>query len=391
MAVIKEQRLKSVISLSALINSSLNPLEVRQQAVAAATSLLDAEAGSLFLLDEESGELYFEIALGDKGAAIKDLRLKRGEGIAGWVVDNGVPLLVPDVRRDPRFCDQFDEQSSFITRNLVCVPVTIKGKVIGALEAVNKREGRFNQNDMDFLGSLAQQVAIALENARLYDENSRQLSAIITQERRHRVEKERLVKDLHDGIGGIATNISLLAEISRRADSAGMEGGLATIAELSRELISELRTFMNTLESHELTWQELAAEIRSHGTAMLAHHSVSFRFVSEIEDPEGGIGMFLYFSLFRMAKEALANAVKHSGAETVDLRLFVDTSICRLEIADNGCGIASTRKQGRGLRNIRSRASDLNASLVILSPPGTKITLEVPLPFHYVVPPEVQG
>ncbi len=374
-----------------MVNSSLDPLEVRRQAIVAATALLDAEAGSLFLVDKKTGELYFEIALGDKGEAVRDLRLKQGEGIAGWVIEHGVSLVVPDVRRDNRFCPSVDQQSHFVTRSLVCVPVKSKGEVIGALEAVNKRGRPFTARDREFLEALADQVAIALENARLYEENSRQLTAIITQERLHRNEKERLVKDLHDGIGGIATNISLLAEISRRGEIAGMEGGLATIAELSRELISELRTFMNTLESRELTWQELAAEIRSHGTAMLSHHTVGFRFDAQLADPEGVIGMFLYLSLFRVAKEALANVMKHSGAENVDLRLFTDTSVCRLEIADNGCGIAGNNKQGRGLRNLRSRASDLNATLAIVSPPGTRITVEVPLPFHYAVPSEVQG
>lgn len=388
MAAAKEHRLKTVISLSPLINSSLDPLEVRRQAVAAATTLLDAEAGSLFLLDEENGELYFEIALGDKGEAIKDLRLKKGEGIAGWVVDNGVPLLVSDARNDSRFCHQFDEQSSFITRNLVCVPVTIKGTVIGALEAVNKRAGRFTANDMEILGSLAQQVAIALENARLYEENSRNLSAMIAQERRHRVEKERLVKDLHDGIGGIATNISLLAEISLRGDTPGMEKGLSTIAELSRELITELRTFMNTLESSELTWRDLAAEIRSHGTSMLSLHAIRFNFEAGMAEPDEAIGIFLYLSLLRIAKEALANVVKHSGADVVDLSFNVSSECCRMEIRDNGCGVVMKRKEGRGLRNMRSRGADLNARLEIVSSPGTRICLEVPLPFNYPVSPE---
>lgn len=276
-----EPQLSTLVSLAAMINSSLDPHEVRRQAIIAATSLLDAEAGSLFLLDETSGELFFEIALGAKGPEVQGARLKRGEGIAGWVVEHGEPLLVSDAQQDQRFCRAIDARSRFMTRTVVCVPVTVKGRVIGALQALNKKAGSFTLGDQAALVALANQVAIALENARLYEENTSHLSEIIGQERRHRQEKERLVKDLHDGIGGIATNINLLVEIARRSgDLSGRDDTLGTIAELSRELMGELRSFMNTLESRELTWQELAAEIRRHGTTMLVPHDITFRFTA---------------------------------------------------------------------------------------------------------------
>lgn len=383
MATTKEQRLKTVISLSAQINSSLDPLEVRRQAVSAATVLLNAEAGSLFLLDEERGEIFFEVALGDKGDAVQNVRLQKGEGIAGWVIKNSTPLMVPDVRKDSRFCSQVDEKSKFVTRNLLCVPVVSRGKTIGALEAINKRSGSFTGREQEFLAALAQQVAIALENARLYEENSRHLSAMISQERTHRQEKERLVKDLHDGIGGIATNISLLAEIAKRGNGSEMKDGFSTIADLSREMISELRTFMSTLESDQLTWHDLAAEIRSHGTSMLAQHNMSFRFEADIEDPAETIGMFLYLNLFRIAKEALANIVKHSGSSSVNVCLNAHRDECSLMIADNGSGFSSVRKDGRGLRNMRTRAADLNGSMEIKTSAGTSISLHVPLPFSF--------
>jgi len=384
MATAKEQRLKTVISLSALINSSLDPLEVSRQAIAAATTLLDAEAGSLFLLDEARGEIFFEVALGDKGEAVQNLRLHRGEGIAGWVIEHATPLLVPDVRKDARFCALVDEKSRFVTRSILCVPVISRGRTIGALESINKRNGRFTSMDQEFLCSLSQQVAIALENARLYEENSRHLSTQLRQERQHRLEKERLVKDLHDGIGGIATNISLLAEIANRSTGGDISAGLSTIAELSREMINELRTFMNTLESADLTWQDLAAEIRSHGTAMLAAHTIDLEFAADLADPHGKISMFLYLSVFRVAKEALANIVKHAGATVVTVYLNVSLAECILFVTDNGCGFSAAGKAGRGLRNMRTRGADLNGTLEIGSATGTTVRLSVPLPFCFI-------
>jgi signal transduction histidine kinase len=345
---------------------------------------MDAEAGSIFLLDEEHGELYFDIALGEKEESIQGVRLKMGEGIAGWVAEHGTPLLVPDVTKDQRFCTLVDEKSRFVTRNLLCVPLTVKGKVIGALEAINKRNGIFSRRDQAFLGALAHQVAIALENARLYEENSRQLSAIIDQERRHRQEKERLVKDLHDGIGGIAANINLLSEIARRSSEPdAVQKSVGTIADLSREALGELRSFMNTLEAKELTWQDLAADIRSHGTAMLSMHGIDFRFTPVLDNPDAEIGMFFTLTLFRIVKETLANVVKHARAASVEIALHAGPKSCILVVADDGCGLAGATREGRGLRNIRSRAADLNAQLSIASPPGTRFCLTIPLPFLY--------
>jgi HD-GYP domain-containing protein (c-di-GMP phosphodiesterase class II) len=157
--------------LSTILNSTLRPKEVRQRAMEAAVELLACETGSLYLIDEAKGELYFEVALGDKGAAVKEIRLKMGEGIAGWVAQEGKSDLVPDTSRDPRWSRRADDKSKFQTRNMVTVPVRAKGKIIGVLQALNKLHGKkFDVEDQRLMESLADQVAIALENARLYEE-----------------------------------------------------------------------------------------------------------------------------------------------------------------------------------------------------------------------------
>ena len=89
------QQLKALMELSALINSTLEISEVKRRAIEAAMKLLDAEAASLLLIDPESGDLFFEVALGDKGTTLKEVRLKKGQGIAGWVAEKGKPLICP--------------------------------------------------------------------------------------------------------------------------------------------------------------------------------------------------------------------------------------------------------------------------------------------------------
>jgi HD-GYP domain-containing protein (c-di-GMP phosphodiesterase class II) len=163
-------RLRVLTDLSALINSTLDTREIRKRAIEAATHLLHAETGSLLLVDPDSGELFFEVALGEKGEILKEIRLQKGEGIAGWVAQTGEALIIHDVQQDRRFFRGADDKSSFQTRNMVCVPVRSREKVIGVLEAINRKDGSFDEDDLETLTALANQVAVAIENARLYEE-----------------------------------------------------------------------------------------------------------------------------------------------------------------------------------------------------------------------------
>ena len=167
----KAKRLVLLSKLGRILNSTLDHQEVRRRAMEAATQLMKAEVGSLLLIDEEKQQLYFEVALGDKEEAVKTITLGMGEGIAGWVAKNGRPLIVNTPEKDPRFYKGADERTEFKTRNIMCVPVKVRDRVIGVLEAINKKRGeKFDREDLFLFVSLADQVAIALDNARLYEE-----------------------------------------------------------------------------------------------------------------------------------------------------------------------------------------------------------------------------
>ncbi len=162
-------KLETLAKLSRLLNSSLNFEYVMRKATEAATELLNCETSSLLLKDEE-GQLYFEVALGKKGKIVKRFQLKMGEGIAGWVAVHGKPLIVPEASKDPRFFKEVDEAADFVTHNLICVPLRAKQETIGVIQGINKNEGEFTQDDLELFQSLADQIAIALDNARLYEE-----------------------------------------------------------------------------------------------------------------------------------------------------------------------------------------------------------------------------
>ncbi len=163
-------QLNTLIELTSLISSTLDTGEIRRRAIEAATKLLNAEAGSLILVDQDSGGLFFEVAVGDRGDKLKEIRLKKGQGIAGWVAEKGEGVIIPDVQSDPRFFKGADEKSEFLTRDMICVPVKTKDRVLGVLQAINKKNGDFDSEDMTAFNALANQVAVAIENANLYQE-----------------------------------------------------------------------------------------------------------------------------------------------------------------------------------------------------------------------------
>ena len=113
----------------------------------AATELTGAETSSLLLVDEEGGDLRVEVATGKPGEAIERAHVPAGQGIAGWVVENGEPVMVDDPKSDERFYGGIDEQSGFETKNMLAVPMTSRDRTIGVIEVINKREGAFDERD----------------------------------------------------------------------------------------------------------------------------------------------------------------------------------------------------------------------------------------------------
>ncbi|MBI4368658.1 MAG: GAF domain-containing protein [Elusimicrobia bacterium] len=132
--------------------------------------LLNCEASSIMLFDDTRKNLYFKVATGDKGMAIKKLIIPVGVGVAGWVAQNLQPLVIGDVTRDARFAGQFDKTSGFVTKSLLCVPMFFKGEPLGIVEMLNKINGQFTQEDQMLLTHLASFASIAISNARLVHE-----------------------------------------------------------------------------------------------------------------------------------------------------------------------------------------------------------------------------
>lgn len=161
-------RLNRLVELTGHLNSTLKLDELLELIMSSATELLKAETSSLFLLDEEAGELTVEVATGEPGRAVMQQRVPVGTGIAGWVVENDEAVVVDSPRDDSRFYQEIDSQTGFETRDMLAVPMRTKERTIGAIEVINRREGSFGEKDMSIATALANQAAVAIENARLY-------------------------------------------------------------------------------------------------------------------------------------------------------------------------------------------------------------------------------
>lgn len=153
------------------VNSSLNTQEVLSLILESAVKLLDADGGTIFLKDRETGDLIFEKAIGEKGELLEGKKLSKGEGIASWVVENGKPVIVNNVSKDPRFSAYYDKLSGFKTGSIICVPLKVENEVLGAIEIVNTVKNRkFSEYELEMLLNLSYETSIALNKAILYSE-----------------------------------------------------------------------------------------------------------------------------------------------------------------------------------------------------------------------------
>jgi len=176
-----EQR-ETLWEIVKLLNNTLNLEQVLDTALTQAMAVVNAEAGTIWLNENGSYDyIYPVLARGPKADGLKGLKLKMGEGMAGWVTANGQAQMVSDVLNDPRWAKRFDQSTGFITRSLLCVPLSTQKATIGCLQLVNKCDGQlFNAGDLELCQALAGIMAIAIDNSRLYTDLKTMFTSFLT-------------------------------------------------------------------------------------------------------------------------------------------------------------------------------------------------------------------
>jgi diguanylate cyclase (GGDEF)-like protein len=161
------ERLLATIEFSKALVSAYDMESLLTAILARIKAIIPASNWSLLLIDPATQELYFAVAVGVPLEAVKDIRLKRGEGIAGTVAVTGQPIFIPDVDQDPRFSARVDASTGFDTRSIIALPLLVRGEVIGVFEVVNpEHEKFFREKYLPHLNILADYVAIAVDNVR---------------------------------------------------------------------------------------------------------------------------------------------------------------------------------------------------------------------------------
>lgn len=166
----KIKDLTSLIDVASIITSTLDLEELMSLVMEKAQEVMHAEASSIMLLNEETGILECQIALGSVQEKVKEkIQLKLGQGIAGWVAQTGEAIIVPDVSSDNRFFSEIDESTGFQTRSILAAPLKVKDRVIGVAEVLNRVDAQpFTKENLEIFLSFCRQVALAIENARMH-------------------------------------------------------------------------------------------------------------------------------------------------------------------------------------------------------------------------------
>jgi len=163
-------RLGFLAKLSLLLNSSLDTKHIIEVAIEELAKRLQAQAATIFLLDDDGATLTFWAMEGSSEGRLAGMKMPADKGIVGWVITHQESVLVQDAENDPRFFSVIDKEAGFKTRNILCSPLTVAGKrKLGAVQVLNKIEGSFDRQDLQFLDQFGNQIALAIDHARLLE------------------------------------------------------------------------------------------------------------------------------------------------------------------------------------------------------------------------------
>ncbi len=355
-----------------------------------ATAVLDASASALMLVDEERQELVFEYAQGEMGNILRAQRTNLDEGIAGWVATHGVPVLVNDVRQDPRFSAMVDTRTGFLTQSVVCVPVQLRGRIIGVLEVLNKRGGHgFDSEDMSLMMTTANQAAIAIERAQLYQDLRDERDRIIQAQEDVR---RQVAQNLHDGtvqyLSAISMSINHLERLLEREPEAAQEE-LESLRELTRAATRQARLALFELRPVILETQGLIPALESYVQQLEGSEEFGIHF--EWSEPFPELDTSVAATIFAIVQEAVTNVKKHACARDVWLRTEANDGWLQVIVEDNGTGFDLQaveqdydRRGSIGLLSMGERAKLIDGNLSIKSDTaqpssGTRVILRVPI------------
>jgi signal transduction histidine kinase len=367
------------------VAGDLSVATVLQRLAAAAQSLVDARYAAIGVPDEDGDGFAQFIHVGMSEELVEAIGpLPKTHGLLGSMLLDPVPYRADDVRADPRF--RWWPAAHPRMRSFLGVPIVFKGDVVGAFYLADKEGGgRFTDDDESLIGLLAAHAAIAIENARLY-EQSRELSIV--------EERNRIALELHDATAQTLFGIRLAADTAlglllTDPDQAAAE--LTTVRDLAGSAAGELRSLIFALRPPALDADGLVSALGKHLDLLGRTHRLEVSLHARDDDGDGlgGLPTDLEADLYRVAQEALNNVVRHASARSVTVTVAATggpDGTVTLTVADDGAGFdpaaRTIRAHRLGLTSMAVRTARHGGTTRVESAPGrgTTVTAEVPLP-----------
>jgi signal transduction histidine kinase len=349
---------------------------ILQRLVEAARELVDAEYAAVGVPDGGGGFAQF-LTAGMSDELIESLGpLPRTHGLLGAMLEAPEPYRIEDVQRDPRFRGWWPSGHPDM-RSFLGVPIVARGGIVGAFYLTEKLGAAgFSAADQELIQTFAAHAAVAIQNARLY-ERSRELSIV--------EERNRLARELHDAVTQRLFALRLTSEAAAGLldrDPAAARAQLERLHELTDEAIDELRAVILALRPATIESEGLAATLA--GQVDLLRRASGREIDLEVAG-QPVLSVAAATDVLRIAQEALQNALRHSGAEQLAVRLVAGDGRVVLSVADEGRGFNSNapalRSRRLGLTSMEERARAIGGTLEISSEPGegTTVRLEVPV------------
>jgi len=325
----------------------------------------------------EEDEVVYRVGAGilwdDPGFQFKPARLKVGsEGITGWVAQIGQVAFVPDVTQDSRYV----LMQGSLTRSELTVPITVKGRTIGVLDAQSEQLDGFDRTDVEMLQALANQAGIAIENVRLH-EQAKHVAVL--------EERQRLARDLHDSVTQSLYGLNLYAEAAAGHLAIGqldqVRQHLDDIQKTAQESLTEIRLLIYELRPPILEQEGLVAALQNRLYSVESRAELKSNLKSNLEER---LPLTVEEGLYRIAQEALNNTIKHAHARNIEISILQDKGTVTMEISDDGKGFdpATACRDGcLGILSMRERASvqDWDFSVDSGLGIGTRIHVKVKL------------
>jgi signal transduction histidine kinase len=346
-----------------------------QDTIDLAISVIDAQQATLMLLDRDRRQLRVQVSLGKAGHLDAQV-VKPGQGITGWVAEHGEPLVANDPEADERYDPEVDCVPGHVLRSLVAVPLQFRGRTIGVLRVCNKVQPfDFDEEDLSVLITLAAQVSIALENARLYNSLRVDRDRIIEAQEKTRHE---LARNLHDGpvqlLATIAMEIDYLERLIQARPSEVPEQ-LDALRRLLRHATQDARMLLFELRPVILETQGLVPALESYVERLSENSSFALHF--DAGEFQNHLRPAVAGTIFSIVQEAVNNIEKHAEADNVWIRLREEGTDLVVSVEDDGRGfdldaVVASYDQGTsfGLLNMRERAELIDGVLSLQSGPG---------------------